>query len=78
MKVKDLPENILLKNVIIEMPIDIFKLYKKTGLPTNKVIFVSAFSSSTGYFVKTKETNDRIFPIWLRDPKEILEWKVIQ
>ena len=71
-----MPDTTMVSNIVLIMPNDIFEQYKVTGLSTNKVIFISPFSSPTGYWIKTKETGNRIFPIWERDAKEVLEWEV--
>lgn len=78
MKLKDLPnKSVKLSTILILMPDNIFEQVKEFGLNTKEVYFRMTYNGSLGYFVSTKETGNQIFPIPNRNPKEVLEWKVI-
>ena len=78
MKLKDLPKETIIHNILLLMPDDIFKQAKETDLTTKEVMFTNPYAdSSTGFFVKTRKTGNQVFPIFGHDSQEVLEWVVL-
>jgi len=79
MKLKDLPKDTITSDILLLMPSEIFNtIAENIGLTTNHVYFSGRFSGPDGYWVRTPMDKDQIFPLSCRNPKEVLEWEVIE
>lgn len=74
MKLKDF--NGETKDILVEIPDDVFKKNLYAGPKTNKVYIVSWWGA--GLWVKDDLTSTRIYPITDIEPEDALEWNAFK
>ena len=75
MKLKDLPGDMNISTVKLQMPLSVFKASDNRGLSSREVYIVSQWFC--GIWVKTSLSSTRIYPIQIF-PERILDWKVVE
>ncbi len=73
MKLKNLPENLDLKAVLLKIPDDCEQLTDKL----DSCYLVSLHNSGNGLFVRKEKDDQQVYPIYPSKDNGILEWKVI-
>ena len=74
MKIKDIEGSI--DELYVEISEDVFKKNSYSGLKTNKV-YIRYWWIEGLLWVAENPENARIYPIFINDMPEVLEWKVI-
>ena len=76
MKIKDLPEDERLRGVKVRIP-HADRLQEYAGIQAGAEVYIESLWAK-GVWVKKSQGDTRIYPVFVKDLQEVLEWEVVE